>query len=169
MPSWTLRHFLQLRHACGVPQIALKQRVIDLLRVAASDAEADMFGDILQDRRRLVLDVVKARVEAHRHVAAGNVKADTADRDVIRVADHAADRMRIAKMPVGAEHARGRAARRKAGVHLRQRARVMFAIDFLVNHLGHSFFCNFNVVMICLSADDLRCRSERRGQKGSGN
>ena len=64
----------------------------------------------LDQRAGPVGDRLPRHIELHRHVAAGDVEADAADRDVLLVGDHAADRLRIAEVAVGAQHAADHAA-----------------------------------------------------------
>src|SRR6185437_17147620 len=76
-------------------------------------------GDILDDVADLVLDGRKRRVEPRRHVAAADVEADARDADLALIGDDAADRLRIAEMTVGADHAGDDIAHRHAVFHLR--------------------------------------------------
>jgi len=73
-------------------------------------------------------------IEAHRHVAAADVEADARDRHVLLVGDHAADRLRIAEVAVGAEHAARDAADAHAAPHLLDGALVMLTEDLQVRH-----------------------------------
>ena len=117
-----------------LPERAVEQLVLDLLRVAAAEAEADVGGDLAEQRADAILDRLFRHVELHRHVAAGDVEADAADRDVVLVGDHAADRLRVAEMAVGAEHAADHAAVLHAARHLLLGALVVLAENFDFGH-----------------------------------
>jgi hypothetical protein len=108
--------------------------MVDALRIRPADSEADLPSDIIEDGVDPRLDLCRRRVEAHRHVSAGNVEADAADRDVLLISDNAADWMRIAEMAVGAEHAGDSAADLHAALHLRDRLGVVLAVNL---HAGH--------------------------------
>jgi hypothetical protein len=110
--------------------------VLDLLGIAAAEPEADIGGDLVDDRPDAVGDRLLRHVELHRHVAAGDVEADPADRDVLLVGDHAADRLRIAEMSVGTEHAADHAAVLHAAHHLLLGALVMLAENLHFGHCG---------------------------------
>ena len=84
--------------------------------------------------RHALADVLVLEVDARRHVAAADVEADARDRDMVLVGDHAADRLRIAEVAVGAQHAAGDAADAHAAPHLRDGALVMLAVDFQIRH-----------------------------------
>jgi hypothetical protein len=103
--------------------------VLDPLVVGASDAERDHVVHVLDDRADVAFDLAERRVEAHGHVAAADVEADTGDADLLLIGDHAADRLRIAEMPVGANHAGDGIADRHAIAHLRDRRVIVLAED----------------------------------------
>jgi hypothetical protein len=74
------RHLLEVAGVGGAPRlVVLEQRVLDALRIDATDAEADGAADVGEDRADAILDHDARHVETHRHVAAANVIADAAD------------------------------------------------------------------------------------------
>src|SRR5207342_1973860 len=75
-------------------------------------------GDVGKDRPDLIGDRLALDIEAHRHVAAADIEADPAHRDVLLIGDHASDRLRIAEVTVGAKHPAGDTAHRHAAGHL---------------------------------------------------
>ncbi len=84
---------------------------------------------VAQDVAGTRRDRRERRVEPHRHVAAGDVEADTGNADLALVGDHPADRLGIAEVAVGADHAGDRVAHAHAGAHLRQRRLAVLAED----------------------------------------
>ena len=68
-----------------------------------------------------------ARVQAHRHVAAADVEADAGDADLALVGDDAADRLGVAQVTVGADHAGHGIADRHAVAHLGDRRGIVIA------------------------------------------
>ena len=70
------------------------------------------------------------RVEPNGHVAATDVESDTGDTDLLLVGDHTADRLGVAEMAVGADHAGHDAADAHAIAHLRDRGFVVVAEYF---------------------------------------
>ena len=66
---------------------------------------------------------------------------------MVLVGDHAADRLRVAEVAVGAQHAAGDAADAHAAPHLRDGALVMLAVDLEFSHdtLLSSECCTFEV------------------------
>ena len=128
------RHLLEMAGVGGAPGVVVvEQRVLDALRIDAADAEAHRAADVGEDAADPVVDRCARHVEAHRHVAAADVVADAADRDMLLIGDDAADRLRIAEVPVGAQHAADHAADTHAARHLRLGARIMLAEDFEVH------------------------------------
>jgi hypothetical protein len=117
-----------------VPQRAVEQRMLDPLGIAAAQPEAHVLGDVGRERRNVGLYVVEGEIELRRHVAAGDVEADAADRDVLLIGDDAADRHGVAEVPVRAQHGAGHAADAHAAVHLRQGALVVLTEDFWFHH-----------------------------------
>ena len=104
----------------------------------------------------LLCDLAERRVEAHRHVAAADVEADAGDADLLLVGDHAADRLRIAEMAVGADHAGDDVADRHAIAHLRDRRVVVLA-----EHLERAV-----LVLRCLRLErDIGCNGLRIPRK----
>src|SRR5712671_5027028 len=113
------RHALELADLRNfMPERAIEELVLDLLHVRAPDPERHVLRDVGDDWPDLVGDRRALHIEAHRHVAAADVEADAADRDVFLVGDDAADRLGIAEMAIGAKHAAGDAADRHASGHL---------------------------------------------------
>src|SRR5215472_5727005 len=70
------------------------------------------------------------RIEARSRVAAGDIKADAADTDLSLVSNHPTDRLRVAKVAIGGEHAGNDIAQAHAVTHLLDRGRLMHAEDF---------------------------------------
>ena len=101
--------------------------------------------DVVGDHRHARLDVLVLEVDARRHVAAADVEADAGDRHMVFVGDHAADRLRIAEVAVGAQHAAGHAADAHAAPHLRDGALVMVAVDL---EFSHDTLLSFRVLHI---------------------
>jgi hypothetical protein len=75
------------------------------------------------------------RTSRRGQIAATDVEADAGNRDVILIADDAADRMRVTEMPVGAQHATRHAADLHAAIHLRECALVVPAENPRLGHL----------------------------------
>src|SRR6516165_2888594 len=86
-----------------LPERAVKQRVIDLLGIAAADTEADVGSDLVDQRTDAIRDRGLRHVELHRHVAAGDVEADTTHGNMLLVGNDATDRLRIAEVAIRAE------------------------------------------------------------------
>src|SRR5262245_29384234 len=86
------RHLLEVCDAGSIPQGRVEQLVIDLHGVALPDAEADRTADVVENRLGRGRQISVARIEPYGHVAARDVEADTADRDILFVSDYAADR-----------------------------------------------------------------------------
>jgi hypothetical protein len=129
------RHRLEMARIGRAPRlVVVEQIMLDALRIDAADAEADVAADVGEDGPDPVVDRGALHVEANRHVAAADVVADAADRDMLLIGDHAADRLRVAQMPVGAQHAADHAADTHAARHLRLGARVMLAEDLELCH-----------------------------------
>ncbi len=101
--------------------------MLDLLDVLPADAEGDHLGDVANDRRDGFADVIEAHVEPGGHVAATDVEADAGDRDLLLIGDHATDRLGVAEMAVGADHAGHDIADRHAVTHLLDGRRVVLA------------------------------------------
>ncbi|CCE07269.1 hypothetical protein BRAS3843_2020030 [Bradyrhizobium sp. STM 3843] len=117
-----------LAHVGLAPGIGVvEQLMLDALCILAADAEGDHLGDILGDRTDLVLDLTELSIETHGHVAAADVEADAGDADLLLIGDHAADRLGIAEMAVGADHAGHGVADRHAIAHLRKRRVLVLA------------------------------------------
>ena len=128
------RHLLEMADAGVLPQWAVEDVVVDRLRVRAAEPEAHLLGDVVGDHRHALADVLVFEVHPRRHVAAADVKADARDRDVLLVGDHAADRLRVAEVAIGAQNAAGDAADAHAAPHLRDGALVMLAENLQVSH-----------------------------------
>ena len=128
------RHLLEVGDTGRIPQGRVEQVVIDLHGVALPDAEADRAADIVEDGLGARCDIGVARIEPDGHVATRDVEADTADGNVLLVGDHAADRMRVAQMAIGAQNALHGAADRHAALHLRERLGLVLPVDLDVAH-----------------------------------
>ncbi len=72
-------------------------------------------------------DLGELDVEARGHVAATDVEADAGDTDLFVVGDDAADRLGVAEMPIGADHAVLDVADLHAVAHLLDRAGLVIA------------------------------------------
>ncbi len=117
-------------HASGFPGLAVVEQVmLDALVIRSADAERDGSGDVLGDWQHLVLDVIEARIEPHRHVAATDVEANAGDADLPFVGDDAADRLGVAEMPIRTQHACDGVAHGHAVAHLRCGGLLMLAHD----------------------------------------
>src|SRR5439155_25628155 len=128
------RHLLEVTDPGVGPERAVEDGVVDRLRVGAAEPEAHRLGDVVGDDGNAFADVLVLEVDPRRHVAAADVEADARDRDVFLVGDDAADRLRIAEVAVGAEHAARNAADAHAAPHLRDGALVMLTEDLQVRH-----------------------------------
>jgi predicted Kef-type K+ transport protein len=64
---------------------------------------------------------------------------------VVLVGDHAADRLRVAEVAIGAQYAAGHAADAHAAPHLRDGALVMVAVDL---EFSHDTLLSFEVLHI---------------------
>src|ERR1700730_11996426 len=114
-----------VRFAPGV--VIIEQIVLDPLVIGSPDAERDRLVDVLDDRAGIAFDPAERRVETHGHVATADIEPDAGDADLLFIGDDAADRLRIAQMTVGADHARNRVADGHAIAHLRDRGVVVRA------------------------------------------
>src|SRR5262249_18431612 len=128
------RHLLEVTDAGILPQRTVEDFVVDRLRVGATKPEAHLLGDVVGDHRHTLADVLVLEVHTARHVAAADIEADARDRHMLLVGDHAADRLRIAEVAVGAEHAARNAADAHAAPHLLDGALVMLTVDLQVCH-----------------------------------
>ena len=108
--------------------------MVDRHGVALADAEADRAPDIVENGLGAWREVGVTRIEADGHVAARDVEADTADGNVFLVGHHAADRMGVAEVAVGTQHALHGAADRHAALHLRERLGLVLSVDLDVAH-----------------------------------
>ena len=140
--------------------------MIDLHGVALTDAEANRSPDIVEDGLGARREVGVTRIEPDRHVAARDVEADTADGDVFLVGDHAADRMGVAEVAVGAQNALHGAADRHAALHLRERLGLMLAVDLDV---AHERSCSLLSVVVSVDGFEppISCFQARQGRPGS--
>ena len=84
--------------------------MLDLFLVSATEPKADIRCDILEDRLDAIFDRLLRHVELHCHVAASDVEAHAANRDMLVVSDDAADWLRVTKMAVGAQDTAAHAA-----------------------------------------------------------
>jgi hypothetical protein len=128
------RHLLEVTDAGVLPQRTVEDGVVDRLRVGATEPEAHLFGNVVGDHGDARANVLIFEVHARRHVATADVETDARDRDVLFVGDHAADRLGIAEMAVGAEHAARNAADAHAAPHLLDGALVMLTEYLQVRH-----------------------------------
>ena len=140
--------------------------MVDLHGVALTDAEADRPADIVEDGLGARRDVGITRIEPDRHVAAGDVEADTADGDVLLVGDHAADGVGVAEVAVGAQNAFHRAADRHAALHLRERLGLVLPVDLDV---AHERSCSFLSVVVSVGGFEppISWFQARQGRPGS--
>jgi hypothetical protein len=139
--------------------------VVHLHGIALPDAEADRAADIVEDGLGARREIGVTRIQADRHVAASDVEADTADRDVLLVGDHAANRMRVAEVAVGAQNAFHGAADRHAALHLRERLGLVLTVDFDV---AHEALLSLSVVVSVGGFEPLiSCFQSRQGRPGS--
>src|SRR5580698_5294269 len=103
--------------------------MLDPFIVGAPDAERDHPGHILDDVADAILNGGVRRIETNGHVAAAGIEADAGNADLLFIGDNATDRLRTAKVAVGADDAGNRVADRHAVLHLRNRGLVMLAKD----------------------------------------
>src|SRR5438270_8482504 len=126
------RGLLQFAHRRQLPRRIVEQLVIDSRFAFLADAEGTIAHDVVHDffhRRR---DLRSSRVDANGEIAAGDIEADTGERDLVRVSDYAADRLRVTFVAVRAQD-RPLAPRRHAPFDLRDRRFVVLAKDFGVH------------------------------------
>ena len=97
--------------------------------VVAPDAEGDAPEDLVHDPRQVGLHVAEREVGEHRLVAAADVVADARRAEVLAVGDDAADRLRVADVTVGAQHALAAVLRLDAALELRDGPLVVVAED----------------------------------------
>ena len=85
----------------------VEHRVVGALLRRHAHAERDAARDLAHQRLDAAerVEVAAREVGAHRLVAAADVVADARRRDVALVGDAAADRLAVARVMVGAEHA----------------------------------------------------------------
>jgi hypothetical protein len=132
--------------ACEMQQLALPGdgRRVDRIEhlvlahgrgVRSTHPEGDAARDLVGDARVLsIADVRRVQMGADRQVAARDVVPDAARRDVIAVADHAADRHRIAEVSVRAEHRLRAGSRCGTAFELLDRRRFVLAENLDVAH-----------------------------------
>src|SRR5262249_32115909 len=91
------RRFLAICfHVRCSPSLGIvKELVVDLLFVGATDAKRNRAGDVLDDFANAVLDRVKRRIETDGHVPAADVEADAGNADLLLVGYDATDRLRV--------------------------------------------------------------------------
>src|SRR5262245_57908550 len=92
--------------------------MLDPLVIPAAEAERNLAVDVASDCRNALLDVVVGQIEASREIAAPDVKAYSANGNVLLVGHDATDRLRVAIVPVRAQHALVGRADRHAGPQL---------------------------------------------------
>ncbi len=115
-------------HARGAPGVGVvEQVVLDAFLIPPTEAEGDRPRHLLDDRPDLVGDRRVGCVEPHGHVAAADIEAHPRDADLLLVGDDAADRLGVAEVAVGADHAGDDVADGHRVAHLRQRAFVVIA------------------------------------------
>ena len=131
-------HESALRAEVGLED-RVEHRVVDRLGVVASHAEGDAREDVVHDARQVGAHVVDADVGADGLVAAADVVADAARRDVVRVGEHAADRLRVADVAVGADRGGDGVAGLGAAAQLLDGARLDVALhgDRDLAHAAH--------------------------------
>src|SRR5437016_13077125 len=88
----------------------------------------------MDDRLDAIFDRLLRHVELHCHVAASDVEAYAAYRDMLVVSDDAADRLRVAEMAVGAQDTATHATVLHAARHLLLGALVVLAENFRFCH-----------------------------------
>jgi len=100
--------------------------VANRLAIAAPHPERHAPFDLIRDPLVVLgCEIGCAERRPHREVAARDVVADARRRDVVAIADHAADRHRVAEMSVGAEHRRCAGLRGGAALQLLDGRRVV--------------------------------------------
>src|SRR6516165_8853675 len=125
------RHFLEGADISRAPRLVIvEERMLDALIVLAAEPERDLAADVARDGWHARLDVVVGQIEARRHVAAGDVEAHAADRDVLLIRDDAAHRLGVSKVAVGAEDALGGRAHAHARPQLLDGLFIMLAEHF---------------------------------------
>ncbi len=110
---------LALRREVGAADL-VEHRVVDPLLRRHAHAERDPAGDLAHDQLDAAerVEIASRQLGARGLVAAADVVADARGRDVALVGDAAADRLRVARVMVGAEHAELGVARLHAPLEL---------------------------------------------------
>ena len=108
--------------------------MVDALGVLAAETEADHLADVVEDRVETRRDVGAHHVGLGGEVAATDVEADAGNRNVTLIGDHPADRLGVAEVAVGAQHAGNGAADAHAPPHLSDGLVVVLAEDLQVAH-----------------------------------
>ena len=132
---------LPLRGELGVPNL-VQHRMVDLLGRRNAHAERDPPRDLAHELLHAAesVEVGARQVGACRLVATADVVADARRRHVPLVGDAAADRLRVTRVMVGAEHAELGVARLHASLELLQ-APLVDVAECLDLHLVPPFHC----------------------------
>ena len=147
MPSCDSASCASLR--CGAKsalRIRVEHRVVGPLGRRHAHAERDPARDLAHDpprRRRARRGRRGVSSVCDRLVAAADVVADAGRRDVALVGDAAADRLAVARVVVGAEHAELGVAGRHAALELLEAARVDVAEGLDRAHRSLLSYCRF--------------------------
>src|SRR6266852_551934 len=108
--------------------------MLDLLSVGAPQTEADVLGNFRQDGTDIVRNRIAFDIQLHRHIAAADIEADATDRNMLLVSDHAAHRLRVPEMAIGAQHTAGNASDAHASMHLRYGLVVVLSENLEAGH-----------------------------------
>ena len=125
-----LRELRELPLRCEVGRAdLLEHRVVHAFLRRHADAERDPASDLAHDRVDTAerVEVGAGQVRSRGLVATANVEPDSRRGDVALVGDAAADRLRVARVMVGAENAELGVARRHAALQLLEAALVHVA------------------------------------------
>ena len=122
-------HRFQIADRFNFPRRVVKQIMFNPRFTFASNAERNVVNHVVHDLVDLRRDFLPLGIGQDGEITASDVEANTAERDFVFVGNHAADRLRITFVAVGAKHA-AFAAGRYAGLDLLDRRRVVLAEDF---------------------------------------
>jgi hypothetical protein len=117
-----------LRRKCRVADL-VDHGMVARAPVVATDTEADALHDLIHQPRQLRLHLLEDQVRQHRLVATADVVTDSGGADVLRVGDHAPDRLAVTQVPVGTQHPDAALRSRDATLELRDRPLVVLAED----------------------------------------
>src|ERR1051326_4419266 len=133
------RHRFQNPQRLDPPRRIVKQLMFDPHFSSATDAERDVPHDIVHDFIHSRRNLFALRVRQNGEVSAGNIEADTAQRNFVPIGNYSADGLGITFVSIGAKH-RALATSRDARFDLFDRRLVVLAKN-LRSYLHRNNLC----------------------------